>query len=41
MKAQILDALDLTDRVIEEVSDSALILAAYERWGGWYPERTT
>ncbi|MEO8132468.1 MAG: lasso peptide isopeptide bond-forming cyclase [Betaproteobacteria bacterium] len=36
---ELLVSLGLNDRPAEEVSDSALILAAYEKWGSRCPER--
>jgi asparagine synthase (glutamine-hydrolysing) len=38
-RQEVLAALGSTDRPDEEVSDSALILAAYEKWGERCPER--
>ncbi len=38
-RTELLDVLRLPGRSGEEVSDSALILAAYERWGEQCPER--
>jgi len=38
-RAELLEALELTPRPDETIPDSALILAAYERWGVKCPER--
>jgi asparagine synthase (glutamine-hydrolysing) len=38
-REELIDTLGLTDRPNDELSDSALLLAAYEKWGEGCPER--